>query len=80
MIQLKQLITDVDGTLSHTKLWSNIGYATACSATIMNPTPEMVGVMLAGVVLGRSSSKYLDNAMNSNSGGTSNGNTEDHNK
>jgi hypothetical protein len=59
-MNLKELISDTNGSLSHTKLWSNIAYATACTATIMNPSPEMVGVMLAGIVLGRTSSKYLD--------------------
>ena len=59
-MRISDLITDADGTLSHTKLWANIGYATACVATMLNPSAEMVGVLLSGVVLGRGTSKYLD--------------------
>jgi len=64
--KLFELISDKDGSLSHTKIWSNIANGTATGAIInvsMNGTlsAELMGVFLAGVGLQRLGSKYIDN-------------------
>lgn len=61
----KELITDQNGTLSHTKLWSNIGMAALTVSFLIGTythelTPELILAYGSIVVLGRVSSKYLD--------------------
>ncbi|MBD3843694.1 MAG: hypothetical protein IE909_17815 [Campylobacterales bacterium] len=65
-MKIKELITDPNGTLSHTKLWSNIGMATLTVAFIIGTyrhgiTPELIVAYGGIVVFGRATSKYLDN-------------------
>lgn len=64
-MNLKELITDPNGTLSHTKIWSNIGMATLTGAFIIQSvnhgiTPELIVAYGGVVVFGRATSKYLD--------------------
>ena len=61
----KELITDPNGTLSHTKIWSNIGMATITITFIVGsythgPSSELMLTYGSIVVAGRISSKYLD--------------------
>ena len=61
----KELITDPNGTLSHTKVWSNIGMATltitfAIGSYTHGPSAELMLTYGSIVVAGRVSSKYLD--------------------
>ena len=61
----KELITDPNGTLSHTKIWSNIGMATRTITFIIGsythgPSSELMLTYGSIVVAGRISSKYLD--------------------
>lgn len=61
----KELITDPNGTLSHTKIWSNIGMATLTGAFLYESyargvTPDLMFAYGAIVVVGRATSKYLD--------------------
>jgi hypothetical protein len=63
--KIYELISDKDGSLSHTKLWSNIANGIASGSVINTSingtlTPELLGVFLAGVGLQRLGSKYLD--------------------
>ena len=61
----KELITDPNGTLSHTKIWSNIGMATVTITYIIGTvmhgaTPELMVTYGGLVIFGRATSKYLD--------------------
>jgi hypothetical protein len=61
----KQLITDPDGTLSHTKVWSNIANSVGAGAFIMHVakyplTPELLGTFILAIGAQRVASKYLD--------------------
>ena len=61
----KELITDPNGTLSHTKIWSNIGMALICVAFVHEVyskglTPELLVAFGGVIVFGRATSKYLD--------------------
>ena len=61
----KELITDPNGTLSHTKIWSNIGMAAITITFIVGsythgPSTELMLTYGSIVVAGRISSKYLD--------------------
>ena len=61
----KELITDPNRTLSHTKIWSNIGMATITVTFIIGsythgPSSELMLTYGSIVVAGRISSKYLD--------------------
>lgn len=65
-MHIRELITDPNGTLSHTKIWSNIGMATLTVAFIVGTyrhgiTPELIVAYGGIVVFGRTASKYLDN-------------------
>lgn len=64
-MNIKELITDPNGSLSHTKVWSNIGmFALTVSFvwTSINSgvTPELIVAYGGVVVFGRATSKYLD--------------------
>lgn len=64
-MKYQELFTDQNGTLSHTKLWSNIGMATLTVSFLVGTythelTPELILAYGSIVVLGRVSSKYLD--------------------
>lgn len=61
----RELITDPNGTLSHTKIWSNIGMATltitfAIGSYTHGSSAELMLTYGSIVVAGRISSKYLD--------------------
>ena len=61
----KELITDPNGTLSHTKIWSNVGMATITITFIIGsythgPSSELMLTYGSIVVAGRISSKYID--------------------
>lgn len=61
----QELITDPNGTLSHTKIWSNIGMATltitfAIGSYTHGPSAELMLTYGSIVVAGRISSKYID--------------------
>lgn len=61
----QELITDPNGTLSHTKIWSNIGMATltitfAIGSYMHGPNAELMLTYGSIVVAGRISSKYID--------------------
>ena len=60
--KLKELITDPNGTLSHTKIWSNVAMftATIAFANAETLTPELLVAYVASVGLNRLGSKYLD--------------------
>lgn len=65
MMNWKELITDPNGTLSHTKIWSNIGMATVTITYIIGTymrgtTPELMVTYGGLVIFGRATSKYLD--------------------
>ncbi len=65
MSKLLELITDPNGSLSHTKIWSNIGMATLTVTFIIGTwshgiTPELIVAYGGIVVFGRATSKYLD--------------------
>lgn len=65
----KELITDPNGTLSHTKVWSNIGMATLTVSFIIGTcihglSSELMLTYGGIVVLGRVSSKYIDSKTN----------------
>ena len=65
MSKLMELITDPNGSLSHTKIWSNIGMATLTVTytigTYMHGiTPELMIAYGGIVILGRASSKFID--------------------
>ena len=65
MSKLIELITDPNGSLSHTKIWSNIGMATLTVTFIIGTwshgiTPELIMAYGMVVVFGRATSKYLD--------------------
>ena len=62
----KELITDPNGSLSHTKIWSNIGMfaltvAFTWTSIKTGVTPELIVAYGGVVVFGRATSKYLDN-------------------
>lgn len=62
----KELISDPNGTLSHTKIWSNIGMfaltvAFVYEAYTRGVSPELMVAYGGIVVFGRATSKYLDN-------------------
>lgn len=64
----KELITDPNGTLSHTKIWSNVGMATLTVTFIIGTythgiTPELIVAYGGIVVFGRATSKYLDKSV-----------------
>ena len=64
-MKYQELFTDQNGTLSHTKLWSNIGMATltitfAIGSYMHGPSAELMLTYGSIVVAGRISSKYLD--------------------
>jgi len=64
-MKLMELITDPNGSLSHTKIWSNIGMATltatyAVGTYMHGITPELMVAYGGIVVMGRATSKYLD--------------------
>ena len=61
----KELITDPNGTLSHTKIWSNVGMMTltitfAIGSYTHGPSAELMLTYGSIVVAGRISSKYID--------------------
>lgn len=65
MNKLLELVQDQNGTLSHTKLWSNIGLflisVTYCYQVYIHElTPELMLTFGGIVVTGRAASKYLD--------------------
>ena len=71
MMKPMELITDKDGTLSHTKLWSNIGLATITFTYIHHViksglSPELMVAYGGIVVFGRVASKYIDSKGESN--------------
>lgn len=60
-----EFIADKDGSLSHTKLWSNIGLATITFTYIHHViksglSPELMVAYGGIVVFGRVASKYID--------------------
>lgn len=59
-MRVLELITDIDGSMSHTKLWANIAYSVATVVVVTHPTYEMLSVYLGAVILGRASSKAID--------------------
>lgn len=64
-MRYQELFTDQNGTLSHTKLWSNIGMAAITITFIVGsythgPSSELMLTYGSIVVAGRISSKYLD--------------------
>lgn len=64
-MNLKELITDPNGTLSHTKIWSNVGMLTLTVSFIYESyargvSPELMVAYGTIVVFGRAASKYLD--------------------
>lgn len=64
-MKLAELITDPNGTLSHTKIWSNIGLATITFTYIHHVvknglSPELMVAYGGIVVFGRVASKYID--------------------
>lgn len=80
MLNLKELITDTNGSLSHTKLWANIANFTATYTFIYSVyryplTPELLAAYVASVGLQRVASKYLDiKAQGGNNNGTEDSN------
>ena len=61
----KELITDPNGSLSHTKIWANIGMLTVTityviGSCINGVTPELMVTYGGLVIFGRATSKYLD--------------------
>lgn len=65
MKKLMELITDPNGSLSHTKIWSNIGMATLTVTFIVGTyvhgiTAELILAYGGIVISGRAASKYLD--------------------
>lgn len=70
-MRLMEFITDRDGSLSHTKLWSNIGLATITFTYIHHVvknglSPELMVAYGGIVVFGRVASKYIDSKGESN--------------
>jgi hypothetical protein len=70
-MSLKDLITDPNGTLSHTKIWSNIGMAivtiTYCFHVYKYElTPDLMLAYGGLVIFGRAASKYIDSKGTSN--------------
>ena len=64
-MRLMELITDPNGTLSHTKLWSNIGMfivsITYCWHVYKHElSPDLMLAYGGIVVFGRAASKYID--------------------
>jgi hypothetical protein len=64
-MKIMELITDRNGTLSHTKLWSNIANLVASSAFIINTykypmSAELLTAFVLSVGAQRVASKYLD--------------------
>jgi hypothetical protein len=71
-MKFSELITDPNGTMSHTKLWSNIGMAvvtvTFCWHVYKRElTSDLMIAYGAIVVFGRAASKYIDSKGNSQS-------------
>ena len=70
MNKLLELVSDQNGTLSHTKLWSNVGLL-IISCTYMfqvykyGVTPDLMITYGGIVVTGRVASKYLDGKVQS---------------
>jgi hypothetical protein len=63
--KLSELISDPNGTLSHTKVWSNIGMfiitITYCWHVYKHElTPDLMLAYGGIVVFGRAASKYID--------------------
>jgi hypothetical protein len=61
----KELILDPNGSISHTKLWSNIGMGVVTITYIIGTymhgiTPELMATYGGLVIFGRATSKYLD--------------------
>lgn len=70
-MKVMEFITDKDGSLSHTKLWSNIGLAVITFTYIHHVvrnglTPDLMIAYGGIVVFGRVASKYIDSKGESN--------------
>jgi hypothetical protein len=70
-MRVLELITDPNGSLSHTKLWSNIANCIASLAFILSVyghglTPELLIAYVGVVGLQRVASKYIDSKGESN--------------
>lgn len=64
-MKLLELITDPNGSLSHTKIWSNIGMAvitiTYCWHVYSHSLTSDLMLTYGGIVIfGRAASKYID--------------------
>lgn len=49
-MSIKDMITNSDGKLSHTKVWTNIAYAAATAKFIIEDAPPDIWLIYLGVV------------------------------
>ncbi|MCI4437050.1 MAG: hypothetical protein JHC33_09615 [Ignisphaera sp.] len=66
--KIMELIKDPNGTLSHTKIWSNVGYSAITYAFLdtchaKGATPELILAYAAAVGVYRLGNKYIDTLM-----------------
>lgn len=59
-MSFKDLVTDKDGSMSHTKLWANVASAMACVQLYRADSVEMVALILGILVTGRAVTKGMD--------------------